>query len=190
MTKRSVVMQIRGSLISVLVVAILVVIALLATLVLTRSQTTTPAANSSNRPAALDNLTSPMTNDAVSTDQKSISATQAVAAELPAPPRPAGLPAPELIGGGSWINSEPLTLAKLKGQVVLVNFWSYGCYNCQNTLPYVKQWWNKYKDQGLVIIGVHTPEFDSEAQLQNVQDAVRREGIGWPVVQDNDKRIW
>src|SRR5262245_52078218 len=68
--------------------------------------------------------------------------------------------APELVGGGAWINSEPLTLAGLQqqGRVVLIDFWTYGCYNCANTLPYVKQWWDKYKDQGLVIVGVHTPE--------------------------------
>ena len=109
-----------------------------------------------------------------------------------AAPRPGGPTAPELVGGGAWINSEPLTLADLTGQgkVVLINFWTYGCYNCRNTLPYVKQWWQTYKDQGLVIIGVHTPEFDSEKGLENVRAAVQREGIGWPVVQDNDWRIW
>ncbi len=109
-----------------------------------------------------------------------------------AAPRPGGPTAPELVGGGAWINSEPLTLADLTGQgkVVLINFWTYGCYNCRNTLPYVKQWWQTYKDQGLVIIGVHTPEFDSEKELENVRAAVQREGIGWPVVQDNDRRIW
>lgn len=101
-----------------------------------------------------------------------------------------GPAAPELEGGGAWINSEPLTLASLRGKVVLVNFWTYGCYNCKNTLPYVREWWARYKDQGLVIIGVHTPEFSYESKLENVQEAVMRESIGWPVVQDNDKRIW
>src|SRR5262245_50951961 len=69
----------------------------------------------------------------------------------PAAPRPSGPAAPELIGGGAWINSDPLTLAGLQqqGNVVLVDFWTYGCYNCANTLPYLKQWWGKYKDQGL-----------------------------------------
>jgi thiol-disulfide isomerase/thioredoxin len=106
--------------------------------------------------------------------------------------RSEGPPAPELSGGGAWINSEPLTLAGLRQQdkVVLIDFWTYGCYNCANTLPYVKQWWDKYKDQGLVIVGVHTPEFDSERILENVQAAVKRQGIGWPVVQDNDYTIW
>jgi thiol-disulfide isomerase/thioredoxin len=106
--------------------------------------------------------------------------------------RPTGPAAPELIGGGAWINSEPLTLAGLQqqGKVVLIDFWTYGCYNCANTLPYVKQWWEKYKDQGLVIVGIHTPEFDSERVLENVQAAVERQEIGWPVVQDNDYAIW
>jgi thiol-disulfide isomerase/thioredoxin len=105
---------------------------------------------------------------------------------------PAGPRAPDFDGGGAWINSDPLTLADLtrQGKVVLVDFWTYGCYNCQNTLPYVKQWWEKYKDRGLVIVGVHTPEFASEQVLENVQAAVQREGIGWPVVQDNDYTIW
>jgi thiol-disulfide isomerase/thioredoxin len=78
----------------------------------------------------------------------------------------------------------------VQGKVVLVDFWTFGCYNCTNTLPYVKQWWAKYKDQGLVIVGVHTPEFDSERVLENVQDAVKSQEIGWPVVQDNDYTIW
>jgi thiol-disulfide isomerase/thioredoxin len=106
--------------------------------------------------------------------------------------RPGGPLAPELSGGGAWINSEPLTLNSLhqQGKVVLVDFWTYGCYNCANTLPYIKQWWERYKDQGLVIVGVHTPEFDSERILENVQAAVKRQEIGWPVVQDNDYAIW
>jgi thiol-disulfide isomerase/thioredoxin len=107
-------------------------------------------------------------------------------------PRPSGPPAPDFDGGGAWINSAPLRLADLgaQGKVTLVDFWTYGCYNCQNTLPYVKQWWAKYKDQGLVIVGVHTPEFQSEHVLSNVQAAVRDAGIEWPVVQDNDYAIW
>jgi thiol-disulfide isomerase/thioredoxin len=116
------------------------------------------------------------------------------ATPTPAPPTATPTPdaplAPELDGGTAWINSEPLNLADLRGQVVLVNFWTYGCYNCQNTLPYVREWWDTYADQGLVIIGVHTPELSWEYPLENVQQAVINAGIGWPVVQDNDKRIW
>ncbi len=110
---------------------------------------------------------------------------------MPAPTaEPTGKSAPELVGGGAWINSEPLTLASLRGKIVLIDFWTYGCYNCTNTLPYIKQWWSTYKDQGLVIIGVHTPEFSSERVLENVQAAVKEQGITWPVVQDNDNAIW
>jgi thiol-disulfide isomerase/thioredoxin len=107
-------------------------------------------------------------------------------------PRPSGPIAPGFEGGGAWINSEPLTLADLgaQGKVVLVDFWTFGCYNCRNTLPYLKRWWEKYRDQGLVIVGVHTPEFDSERELANLRDAVKEQGIGWPVVQDNDYAIW
>jgi thiol-disulfide isomerase/thioredoxin len=115
------------------------------------------------------------------------------AAQSPAAtPLPEGPAAPGFDGGGMWINSEPLALADLteQGKVVLVDFWTYGCYNCQNTLPYVKQWWDKYQDQGLVIVGVHTPEFRHEHVLENVQAAVERAGITWPVVQDNDYAIW
>jgi thiol-disulfide isomerase/thioredoxin len=117
--------------------------------------------------------------------------TQAAAAPQPTP-LPAGRVAPSFEGGGAWVNSKPLALDDLtrQGKVVLIDFWTYGCYNCQNTLPYVKQWWDKYKDRGLVIVGVHTPEFSREHVLANVRDAVEREGIGWPVVQDNDYAIW
>jgi thiol-disulfide isomerase/thioredoxin len=103
---------------------------------------------------------------------------------------PPGPPAPGFDGGGAWINSEPLTLAGLRGRVVLVNFWTYGCINCKNTLPAVRGWWEQYNDQGLVIVGVHTPEFRHEHDLENVRAAVRELGIAWPVVQDNDYAIW
>jgi thiol-disulfide isomerase/thioredoxin len=110
---------------------------------------------------------------------------------LPPTATPTGPLAPDTFDqGGPWLNSEPLTLAELRGKVILVNFWTYGCYNCQNTLPYVRQWWNSYQDDGLVIIGVHTPELEWERPLENVQQAVNSEEIGWPVVIDNDKLIW
>ncbi|HET9223809.1 MAG TPA: redoxin domain-containing protein [Roseiflexaceae bacterium] len=131
-------------------------------------------------------LTTPELMPAESDGQVAAAAPTLAAARLEGPP------APELNGGGAWINSAPLTLAGLRqqGKVVLIDFWTYGCYNCTNTLPYVKQWWEKYKDQGLVIVGVHTPEFDSKRILENVQAAVKRQEIGWPIVQDNDYMIW
>jgi thiol-disulfide isomerase/thioredoxin len=101
-----------------------------------------------------------------------------------------GPPAPELIGGGEWVNSAPLTLAGLRGQPILIDFWTYGCYNCRNTLPAMRAWWQEFQPQGLVIIGVHTPEFAEEHKIDNVRSAVMREEITWPVVQDNQYAIW
>lgn len=98
--------------------------------------------------------------------------------------------APEIIPGGVWFNSNPLTLEKLKGKVVLIDFWTYSCINCQRTLPYLKKWWETYKDKGLVIIGVHSPEFEFEKQEKNVLQAITDFGITYPVVQDNDFATW
>ena len=98
--------------------------------------------------------------------------------------------APEIIPGGSWINSDPLTLKSLRGKVVLVDFWTYTCINCQRTLPFIKSWYDKYKDQGFVVIGVHTPEFAFEKDLGNVQQATRDFGLTYPIVQDNDYATW
>ena len=101
-----------------------------------------------------------------------------------------GVPAPEIIAGGEWFNSEPLQLSQLKGKVVLVDFWTYSCINCQRTFPYLKNWWEKYKDKGLVIIGVHSPEFEFEKNPDNVAKALKDFGITYPVVQDNDFSTW
>lgn len=98
--------------------------------------------------------------------------------------------APEFKGINHWINSAPLTMAQLRGKVVLVEFWTYDCINCIHVLPHVKQWHERYKDQGLVVVGVHTPEYGHEKILGNVQAAVKRFGIGYPVAQDNDYRTW
>ena len=95
-----------------------------------------------------------------------------------------------LPGATAWINSQPLTAESLKGKVVLVDFWTYSCINCLRTLPYVRAWAKKYKDSGLVVLGVHTPEFPFEKDLTNVQKAVRDLGIQYPVVMDNDYTIW
>lgn len=101
-----------------------------------------------------------------------------------------GVPAPELILGGQWFNSEPLQLSKLQGKVVLVDFWTYSCINCQRTLPYLRTWWGKYKDQGLVIIGVHAPEFEFEKNPENVKQAISDFELTYPVMQDNDFATW
>jgi cytochrome c biogenesis protein CcdA/thiol-disulfide isomerase/thioredoxin len=99
-------------------------------------------------------------------------------------------PAPELTGITNWINSDPLTLAELRGKVVIVDFWTYSCINCVRTLPYITDWNTKYADDGLVIIGVHTPEFEFEKDPKNVLDAIDRFGIEYPVAQDNDFSTW
>jgi len=97
---------------------------------------------------------------------------------------------PQLTGATQWINSEPLTREKLKGRVVLVDFWTYSCINCLRTLPYVRAWAEKYKSQGLVVIGVHAPEFAFEKDPNNVMAAVRNLGITYPVALDNNHAIW
>ncbi len=99
-------------------------------------------------------------------------------------------PLPEIDGAVSWLNSAPLTKQDLKGKVVLIDFWTYSCINCLRTLPYVKAWAEKYKDQGLVVIGVHTPEFAFEKDLTNVSNAVKDLGITYPVAVDNNYIIW
>ena len=95
-----------------------------------------------------------------------------------------------LSGATAWINSPPLTADQLKGKVVLIDFWTYSCINCLRTLPYIRAWAAKYKDSGLVVIGVHTPEFPFEKDLSNVQKAVRDLGITYPVALDNNYAIW
>jgi len=97
--------------------------------------------------------------------------------------------APEL-ANGVWINSEPLTLKSLHGRVVLIEFWTFACYNCRNTLPTVIKWDSQYRDQGLTIIGVHTPESDLESNLNDVRREVAELGIKYPVVTDNDYSTW
>ena len=99
-------------------------------------------------------------------------------------------PAAPEISGGQWINSEPLTLQKLRGRVVLIEFWTFACYNCRNTLPTVKSWDTRYRDKGLTIIGVHTPEVDFERNIENLRREVAALGIKYPVVTDNDYANW
>ena len=98
--------------------------------------------------------------------------------------------APELVGIAEWLNSKPLTLAELRGKVVLLDFWTYTCINCIRTLPHVTQWYNSYKDKGLEIIGIHTPEFAFEKSKPHVEDAIKRFNITYPVALDNDYKTW
>jgi thiol-disulfide isomerase/thioredoxin len=89
-----------------------------------------------------------------------------------------------------WLNSKPLTEKQLKGKVVLVDFWTYSCINCLRAVPYIRAWADKYKDSGLVVIGVHTPEFDFEKESPNVQKAIQKYGITYPVALDSNQAIW
>ena len=113
--------------------------------------------------------------------------------------------APAFLSSGTWFNTEgisaapgqtsqggsmPLMLENLRGKVVLVDFWTYSCVNCVRTLPYLRAWYDAYRDKGLVIVGVHTPEFEFEKSSANVARAIRQLGVTWPVVQDNDYVQW
>jgi cytochrome c biogenesis protein CcdA/thiol-disulfide isomerase/thioredoxin len=98
--------------------------------------------------------------------------------------------APELTNISAWINSDPQTIASLKGKVVLVDFWTYSCINCIRTQPYLNTWYDKYKDDGFVILGIHTPEFAFEKVTKNVEEAVASANIKYPVALDNDFSTW
>ena len=99
-------------------------------------------------------------------------------------------PAAPEISNGIWINSEPLTLKSLHGRVVLIDFWTFACYNCRNTLPSLKKWDAQYRDKGLTIVGVHTPELDFERDIDQLRREVAGLGIKYPVVTDQDYSTW
>jgi thiol-disulfide isomerase/thioredoxin len=101
-----------------------------------------------------------------------------------------GGPLSSLSLGNAWLNTQPLTAASLAGKVVLIDFWTYTCINWLRTFPYVRAWAEKYKDKGLVVIGVHTPEFSFEHDLGNVRQAAKERNVGYPIVLDNDYAIW
>jgi thiol-disulfide isomerase/thioredoxin len=97
---------------------------------------------------------------------------------------------PEFQGIQQWLNSAPLTRQSLKGKVVLLQFWTLGCINCQRTLPYITRWHQQYAAQGLQVVGVHTPEFPFERKVSNIQVAMKRHGITYPVAVDNNFKTW
>ncbi len=103
---------------------------------------------------------------------------------------PTTVKAPDFKGIAAWLNSPPLHLEDLKGKVVLIDFWTYSCINCIRTLPHLTSWYNRYKDKGLVIVGVHTPEFEFEKNLTNVTHAVKQFKIIYPVALDNEYKTW
>ncbi|MGB3643580.1 MAG: cytochrome c biogenesis protein DipZ [Mesorhizobium sp.] len=119
---------------------------------------------------------------------------EATAAMQPQAPSAEALPVegtfPSLGGAIEWLNSPPLTPQALKGKVVLVDFWTYSCINCLRALPYVRAWADKYRDQGLVVIGVHTPEFAFEKNVDNVRKAAADLGVTYPVAIDNNYTVW
>lgn len=99
-------------------------------------------------------------------------------------------PAPELTNE-TWLNVDaPLRLADLRGKVVLLEMWTFGCVNCQHVMPFLKEWHSRYKDEGLVIIGNHFPEFSYEADLANLKEAIKQDGIEYAVAQDNEGATW
>ncbi|WP_349292536.1 thioredoxin family protein [Pseudomonas sp. MWU13-2517] len=97
---------------------------------------------------------------------------------------------PSLAGATEWLNAPPLNAQTLKGKVVLVDFWTYDCINCRRALPYVKEWAKRYEKDGLVVVGVHTPEYAYEHVSGNVREQVRQLGITYPVALDNNYAIW
>lgn len=99
-------------------------------------------------------------------------------------------PMPQIEGIAAWLNSEPITQAQLKNKVVLIDFWTYSCINCIRTLPYLKSWYEKYHNLGLIIIGIHSPEFDFEKKPTNVKKAITSFGIKYPVALDNNFVTW
>ena len=96
----------------------------------------------------------------------------------------------DFTGIAQYINTKPISLDKLKDKVVLVDFWTYSCINCIRTIPHLNEWYKKYSDKGLVIVGVHTPEFEFEKNTNNVKSAIEKFAIKYPVLQDNDKKTW
>ena len=97
---------------------------------------------------------------------------------------------PEFQGISQWLNSAPLTVGDLKGSVVLVQFWTFACINCQRTLPYIVQWHQQYAAQGLKVVGIHTPEFAFERDVNNIKQALQKHKITYPVPIDNDYKTW
>ncbi len=125
-----------------------------------------------------------------STSVPSVSSVSSVPSSVTLPTLPKISRAPELTGLGPWHNSQPFTMASLKGKVVLVDFWTYSCINCIRTLPYMEGYWKKFKDTPFVLLGVHTPEFVFEKDEGNVSDAIKRHGLTYPIAQDNDFGTW
>ena len=150
-------------------------------------------------PSTEEPAASPVATDTVPRVTSDATASDAVAEPTPMMPEfresgstggAVGDNAPEFSGINQWLNSEPLTMEGLRGEVVLIDFWTYTCVNCVRTMPYLRDWNEKYADRGLTMIGVHTPEFDFEKITENVAAANEELGVVWPVAQDNNFRTW
>ena len=160
----------------------------------TQAQTVAPTATAVSPAATLPPANTPKSAaTATPVPSKPAPTAQASAsshASIVTPPTGSEMTVPEIQGIASWINSEPITFEAQRGKVVLVDFWTYTCVNCIRTLPFLKAWHEKYADKGLVIVGVHTPEFDFEKDRENVIEATEGFGLGWPIAQDNDFKTW
>ncbi len=149
-----------------------------------------PNGNSAAGPAMGGAMTGTMTGTMTGSMTGSTNADATMSSAVPASALPVEGQLPSLSGAVAWLNSAPLTPQALRGKVVLIDFWTYSCINCLRALPYVKSWYERYKDQGLVVIGVHAPEFAFEKNLDNVTRAVRDLGITYPVALDSNYAIW
>ena len=165
----------------------------------------TPAPSATPAPTAAP--ATPMPTVAPATPEPTVAPATPMPTAAPATPEPTAAPAPvtpcegvrggeigncapEFQGTQEWINSEPLSMEGLRGKVVLIDFWTYSCINCIRTIPFLQTWHERYADEGLVIVGVHTPEFEFEKVYDNVVEATMDMGVGWPVVQDNEFQVW
>ena len=157
---------------------------------------TLPPSGATDQPTATPGSAVQESPDAA-TESTSVPATQEPT-PLPAPQEIAsrseggqvGDRAPEFEAVSNWINSEPLTMEELRGRIVLIDFWTYTCVNCIRTFPYLKEWHAKYADKGLIIVGVHSPEFDFEKVTDNVVRSAQDYDLTWPIAQDNDFGTW
>jgi thiol-disulfide isomerase/thioredoxin len=146
--------------------------------------------SSETQPSLTDVPSETATPTEVATQSDSAEESQPVADAFPSGRAPEDVLAAELVGLQGWINSEPFTLEEQRGNVVLIDFWTYTCINCIRTFPALRSWHEKYADQGLVILGLHAPEFEFEKIRENVVQAALDNDLGWPIAQDNDHDTW
>lgn len=174
----------KGKIFITLSIAVIILVTIIGR---SRSNITAPS-STSNAATRIDNVTANTSNSAALPDVNLTSSASTDSGDSLIAAR-AARRAPALVEG-RWINSDPLTIEGLHGRVVLVDFWTFGCYNCRNTLPFLKRMDTSYREKGLTIIGVETPEFDSEKNFGSLREAVKSLGIKYPVITDNDGATW